>query len=272
MKILVLFAVVAWCHAYEVSIDGGTQVVYEQQPQVITYEQQQPQVIYEQRQPQVLIQQPPVVYQPAVQAKNCPIACPYGWNKWGPFTKNCYLMPAQPLHLDTFWKQYEHCKRQEPTSYPLVINDVVEQALGTAVALQYAPSYAVALSNAHLWLGGFVDPRTGNWAMADGSTPNPIGMITVKVTGTRNGLCISADPKTVGIWTARDCKDDTGAVICEMAPRPVCNGRTGGMLPISPIGIDKILSGKDIIPKMPSIPIFGQVLGGGNLLGLGGKE
>jgi hypothetical protein len=243
-KATILLVIVAW----------GSQVYCDE----VSYDTQE--VVYE--------QQPQVIYQPGVQARNCPIACPYGWNKWGPFTKNCYLMPPQPLHLDTFWNQYQHCTSKEPTSYPLVINDLIEQALGTAVALQYAPSYALALSNAHLWLGAYVD-YNGQWQSGDGSKPNGVLMITAKLVGERNGTCMSADPKTLGAWLPRPCKDDTGAVICEMAPRPVCDGRTGGMLPISPVQLNNL---KDIVPKMPSIPIFGQILGSGSLLGLGGDK
>jgi len=257
MKVLVVL-LAAYVSAYEVVFDKP-QVVYE--PGQVIYEQQ-PQVVYQQ-QPQVVYQQ----QQPAMVAKNCPIACPYGWNKWGPFTKNCYLMPSQPLKLDTFWNQYSYCKSKEPTSYPLVVNDLVEQALGTAVALQYAPSYFLQLTNAHLWLGAYVD-YNGNWVVADGSRPNGVLMITPKLVGARNGTCMSADPKTLGAWLPRPCKDDTGAVICEMAPRPVCDGRTGGLLPVGDIDLK---DSSKIVPKMPSIPILGQVLGGGDILsGLGG--
>jgi len=175
-------------------------------------------------------------------------------------------MPAQPLKLDTFWNQVQHCRRNEPTSYPLVINDLIEQALGTGVALQYAPSYFLQITNAHLWLGAFFDERTGNWTSLDPLVkPSELLMITGKLSGDlfgNRGKCLSADPKTLGAHLARPCNDDTGAVICEMAPRPVCDGRTGGILPISPIKLD----GNNIIPKMPGIPLFGQVLGGGGLI------
>jgi len=195
---------------------------------------------------------------------DCPIACPFGWNRLGPFTKHCYLLPAQPMRLDTFWKQYEYCQNQEPTSYPAVINNLVEQALFTAVAIQYAGSYALALTNAHLWLGGFVN-RNNRWVLADGSEPDGALMLPTKLLGARNGTCLSTDPKTLGVWIPRPCKDDTGVVACEMAPRPVCDGRTGGMLPIS--GFNPANLGDALLQKMPSIPVIGQPLGGGSLLG-----
>jgi len=277
MKVLVLLCV-AYVSAYQISYDSQpAQVIYEQQPGQVIYEQQPAQVVYEQRPQQVVYQQQPqVVYQPqqqpAMVAKKCPIACPYGWNKWGPFTKNCYLMPSQPLKLDTFWNQYHYCKSKEPTSYPLVVNDLVEQALATGVALQYTPSYFLQLTNAHVWLGAWTDPN-GNWVVADGSKPNGVLMLPAKVGeivgGSRNGSCLSADPKTLGAWLPRPCNDDTGVVFCEMAQRPVCDGRTGGLLPLGDIDLK---DSSKLIPKNPSIPLFGQLLGGGSLLGLGGDR
>jgi len=287
MKILVCLAFIACASAYQVVYDQqvvyepGQQITYETQPQQIIYEgqpqvivqpsqvvyEQQPQVVYQPS--QVVVQPPQQVYvQPAVQAKNCPIACPYGWNKFGPFTRNCYLMPSQPLKLDTFWNSVNYCRSKEPTSYPMVINDLVEQALATGVALQYAPSYALALSNAHVWFGVYFDDRTGNWTSLDPATkPSELGMIIGKVSsavGGNRGMCMSGEPKALGAWLVKPCSDDTGTAWCEMAPRPVCDGRTGGLLPIAPIDLSKP---QNLIPKMPSIPIIGQLLGGGSLLG-----
>lgn len=63
----------------------------------------------------------------------CPYACPPGWTRFG-FSENCYLLPAQPAKLDTFWNHQARCKEAEPTSYIMVIDSIAEQAVATPIA------------------------------------------------------------------------------------------------------------------------------------------
>jgi len=180
-------------------------------------------------------------------------------------------MPAQPAKLDTFWNQQAYCKSVEPTSYIMVIDGLMEQAVGSAVAVQYAANWLALGTNGFLWMGGYTDGQKWNYLDGTDQSGN-ILMTAANLLGTKeNGTCIGADPKTLGLWQSRPCSDTTGAVICEMSKRPVC-GPAGGNLPISPISLT-VDSLKNLFPKMPSIPFLGQLLGGGapgsGLLGAG---
>jgi hypothetical protein len=198
---------------------------------------------------------------------NCPVACPAGWNTWGPLTDHCYLMPAQPVVTDTFWNNVAFCKASEPTSYPLVINDLAEQLVGSAVVLQYAPSYLEQLTNIFAWFGGYATPE--GWVWMDGTEQKDNVLMTlVHFIGSKeNGTCLGAEAKTLGVWQTRPCSDKTGAPICEMAKRRVC-GATGGMLPISPIKLDEN-SIKALFPKAPSLPFLDITKVGSTIFGGG---
>jgi hypothetical protein len=176
-------------------------------------------------------------------------------------------MPEQPVHTDTFWNQDARCKKEEPTSYVLVVDGLAEQAVGTAVMLQYVANYLALVTNSFVWLGGWADGKKWNWLDGQDQSGNVLMLAANILGGFENGTCLGADPKTLGIWAPRPCSDTTGAVVCEMAPRRVC-GKTGGSLPISPISLslDKL---KELFPKMPSIPLLGQILGSdaGGLVG-----
>jgi hypothetical protein len=173
-------------------------------------------------------------------------------------------MPAQPVKSDTFWNQLAYCKSQEPTSYLFVVDSLFEQAIGSAVSLQYFPSWAAQLTNLHWWLGGYTNEK--GWQFLDGTDQSGSILMTAAnlvgaVGGVKNNTCIGADAKTLGLWQTYPCDSETGAALCEMPKRPVC-GATGGNLPISPISLTAE-SLKNLFPKMPSIPFLSSILGSG---------
>jgi len=143
----------------------------------------------------------------------------------------------------------------------MVIDGLMEQALGSAVAFQYAANWLALGTNGFLWMGGYTDGTKWNYLDGTDQSGNILMTAANLLGGKANGTCIGADPKTLGLWQSRPCTDTTGAVICEMPKRPVC-GATGGMLPVSPISLTPE-SLKNLFPKMPSIPFLGQLLGGG---------
>jgi len=197
----------------------------------------------------------------ATATDSCPIACPVGWNSWGP-SEHCYLMPAQPAILDTFWNQQANCKKSEPTSYIVVVDGLAEQAVGSAIAFQYALNWAALGTNGFLWIGGYTDGK-GGWKFLDDTdqSGSPLMVLANAIGSKENGTCLGADPKTLGAWQTRPCSDLTGAVICEMPKRPVC-GPTGGMLPVTPINFTPE-SLKNLFPKAISLPFIGNLFGGG---------
>jgi len=193
---------------------------------------------------------------PAVDDSKCPVACPAGWNTFGPLTDHCYLLPPQPVKTYNFWDGVAYCKASEPTSYPVVINDLSEQLVGSAVVLQYAANYLTTLSNIFVWFGAYAKDD-GTWVWLDGSEQTSNILMTLVglkniLKDSKNGTCLGSDAKTLGIWQSRPCSDITGGVICEMSKRRVC-GATGGMLPIAPLKLDADTL-KNIFPKALSIP------------------
>jgi len=204
---------------------------------------------------------------PGEDTSKCPVACPAGWNTFGPLTDHCYLMPPQPVKTYNFWDGVAYCKASEPTSYPVVINDLSEQLVGSAVVLQYAANYILQISNIFAWFGAYAKDD-GSWVWLDGSEQKDnilMALVGLKdvLAKSKNGTCLGADAKTLGVWQSRPCSDLTGGVICEMKKRNVC-GATGGMLPISPLKLD--MEGiKNLFPKGIGIPFSDVFTLGGNL-------
>jgi len=197
----------------------------------------------------------------------CATGCPVGWNTLGGLSKNCYLMPAQPLKVDTMRNQLSYCQNQDADSYPVVINDVLEQGLLSVVVLQYKDTWIAQLGMPFVWLGAYVDP-TGRWVFLDNSDQSQnLLMLPQNVVNLRtNDTCLGADPKTVGVWLARPCSDLNGVAICETPKRQICGAR-GGDLPVSTIDLKNAVN---LIPNAASLPGFGNLFslfGGGGVLG-----
>lgn len=44
-------------------------------------------------------------------------------------------MPSQPVKRGNYTVMRQYCKDSEPTSYPIVLNDPIEQAAGSVIVL-----------------------------------------------------------------------------------------------------------------------------------------